>query len=62
MSVTCGANTSTDDAYHIKDTVNIYNYFFDNYKYQTVVDKDELLVSLRTKYGKNIFDRCSPKS
>lgn len=55
MSVTCGANTSTDDAYHIKDTVNIYNYFFDNYKYQTVVDKDELLVSLKTKYGKNKY-------
>lgn len=55
MSVTCGANTSTADAYHIKDTVNIYNYFFDNYKYQTVVDKDELLVSLKTKYGKNKY-------
>lgn len=55
MSVTCGANTSTSDAYHIKDNVIIYNYFFDNYKYHTLIDKDELLVSIKTKYGKNKY-------
>lgn len=55
MSVTCGASTDTSDAYHIKDNVLLYNYFFDNYKYQTIIDKNELLVSLKTKYGKEKY-------
>lgn len=55
MSVTCGANTSTDDAYHIRDNVYIYNYFFQNYKYQEILKKDELLVSIKTKYGQKEY-------
>lgn len=55
LLVTTGANTSTDDAYHIKDATNIYTYYFENYGYVNLVDKDELLVSIKTKYSKNKY-------
>lgn len=55
LLVTCGASTDTSDAYHIKDAYNIYNYFMNNYKYQTIIDKNELLVSIKTKYGKKEY-------
>ncbi len=35
---------------HIKDAVNVYKYYFQNYGYQTIVKKGETLVSLNTKY------------
>ncbi len=52
MLVTCGANTDTSDAFHIKDAYNIYNYFFENYKYQTLISNGDLLVTLDAKYSK----------
>lgn len=55
LLVTTGANTSTDDAYHIKDATNIYTYYFENYGYVNLVDKNELLVSIKTKYSKNKY-------
>ncbi len=55
LLVTCGASTDTSDAYHIKDAYNTYNYFMNNYKYQTIIDKNELLVSIKTKYGKKEY-------
>lgn len=51
MLVTCGASTEKDDAYHIKDSYNIYNYYFNNYKYQDIIKENELLVSIKAKYG-----------
>lgn len=51
MLVTCGADTTTSDAYHVKDAYNIYNYYFANYKYQTLVSKGDVLVTLDTKYS-----------
>lgn len=51
MLVTCRATIDYYNPYHIIDAYNIYNYYFENYKYQTIVDKDELLVSIKTKYG-----------
>ena len=55
LLVTCGASTDTSDAYHVKDTYNIYNYYFENYKYHTILDENELLVSIKTKYGKEEY-------
>lgn len=52
MLVTTQASTSTSDAYHIKDAVTVYNYYFENYKYHNIVDINDLLVTLPTKYGK----------
>lgn len=55
LLVTCGASVDSLDAYHIKDAYNIYNYFFDNYKYQTILDSGELLVSIKAQYGKKEY-------
>ena len=41
-----------DTFYHINDTVNLYNYYIDNYEYKTVVNKDELLITLPVKKSK----------
>ena len=37
---------------HIKDHITEYNYFSKNYSYQNVVNKDDLLFTLKTKYAK----------
>ena len=52
LLVTTNASINTNDAYHIKDAVTIYNYYFDNYKYHNLVDQGDLLVTLPVKYGK----------
>lgn len=55
LLVTTGANTGTDAAYHIKDATNIYTYYFENYGYVNLIDENELLVSIKTKYSKNKY-------
>lgn len=52
LLVTTNASVSTSDAYHIKDAITIYDYYFSNYKYHNLVDKNELILTLPTKYGK----------
>ena len=52
LLVTTNADISTKDAYHIKDAVNVYNYYFENYKYHNLINKGDLIVTLPTKYGK----------
>lgn len=52
LLVTTNASISTSDAYHIKDAVDIYTYYFDNYKYHNLIDKGDLILTLPTKYGK----------
>lgn len=52
LLVTTNASINTSDAYHIKDTVAIYEYYFTNYKYHNLVNKDDLILTLPTKYGK----------
>lgn len=38
--------------HHVTDAVTIYDYFFNNYKYHTLVEKKEVLVKIPTKYSK----------
>lgn len=52
LLVTTNASTNTNDAYHLKDAVTIYNYYFNNYKYHNLLDKGDLILTLPTKYGK----------
>ncbi len=52
LLVTTNASTNGNDAYHIKDAVTIYNYYFNNYKYHNLVDKGDLILTLKTKYSK----------
>lgn len=51
LLVTTNAPTTTG-YYHVKDAVSIYNYYFDNYKYHNLVDKNDVVLTLPTKYGK----------
>ena len=45
-------NAYNNSSAHIQDHVKVYNYFNNNYGYKTIVDKDDIVVSLKTKYAK----------
>lgn len=49
--ITLNAHSNTKSV-HVKDTVKIYNYFGDNYSYKDVVNKNDIVVRLKTKYAK----------
>ena len=42
-------NADINDSNHVKDAINIYNYYFQNYKYQEIIKKDDTLVELKIK-------------
>lgn len=46
--------------YHLLDAKNIYEYYFNNYKYFTLVDTDKIITTLKTKYAKE--DKVDIKS
>lgn len=61
MLVTTNASTDTK-YYHVKDAIDVYNYYFTNYKYHNLIDKDEKILTLNTKYAKeHIIDFISDK-
>ena len=47
LMIVLGAPLNT--TYHIKDTINLYNYYIDNYEYQTLLKEDKLLITLKIK-------------
>jgi serine-type D-Ala-D-Ala carboxypeptidase (penicillin-binding protein 5/6) len=53
LLVTTKADDDTSVMYNIKDAVNIYNYFFNNYSYHDLVKKNDKLVTIKTKYLKD---------
>ena len=38
--------------YHVKDAIDTYNYYFTNYKYHNLIDSNEKVLTLKTKYAK----------
>ena len=48
--VTAGANYKDKKSYHITDSVAIYRYFFDNYEYKKLLNKGDIIVSLKDEY------------
>lgn len=52
LLVTTKATISSDYAYHIMDAIDVYDYYFTNYKYYNLVNKGEELIKLNTKYSK----------
>lgn len=42
-------NADINGSNHVKDAINIYNYYFQNYKYQEIIKKDDILVELKIK-------------
>ena len=55
LLVTTGADTTTKNAYHILDAKNIYEYYFNNYKYYNVLNIDDILADIKVKYSKNLI-------
>ncbi len=49
LLVTTGAPSSPK---HIMDAVNIYHYYFNHYKYYPLVEKEDIILTLKTKYSK----------
>lgn len=45
-------NADIDDGEHVKDAAKIYDYYFKNYKYHNLVNINDLLITLPTKYVK----------
>ena len=43
---------SNDKSVHVQDHLKIYNYYKDNYKYHTYLDKEDILLTLSTNYSK----------
>ena len=56
LLVTTKAPVTFEHAYHLEDAIDVYDYYFSNYKYHNLVEKDEDLINLNTKYSdvKNI--------
>ena len=52
MLITTKASTDKKQAYHVLDAVNIYNYYFENYKYHTILEKGKLLTTIKVKDSK----------
>lgn len=70
LLVTAGAPTDIK-YYQIKDAINVYNYFNDNFTELILIKKDQLLMSLRTEYdnreninfyAKEDIEKIMPKS
>ncbi len=51
MLITLNARTQKSDT-HIKDSIKIYDYFSSHYSYQNIVDSNDIVVKLNTKYAK----------
>ncbi len=49
LLVTCGANTKDNTPHQILDAITIYNYYNSNYGYQTILSKNQELITLKVK-------------
>lgn len=54
LLVTTGASIAKNNAYHILDATKIYEYYFENYKYYTLINKDDIVMTLDTLYSEDI--------
>ncbi len=52
LLVTLGANPKGSKSQAVKDAITIYDYFSENYGYQKVISKGEVLKTIKNKFGK----------
>lgn len=52
MLVTTGAPYDKKGPHHLEDAKTVYDYFKDNYSYQKLVSKEDVVLELKTKYVK----------
>ena len=50
LIIVLGADVDSLD--HINDTINLYNYYIDNYEYKDIVNKGDLLITIPVKKSK----------
>ena len=55
LLVTTGADDDYSKMYNVKDANELYNYFFTNYSYHVLVEKDSEIIKISTKYLKDDF-------
>jgi D-alanyl-D-alanine carboxypeptidase len=53
--ITCGAPVDADRTNHIKDALNVFKYYNDNFKEITLIEDEQLIASIKTKYDKNEY-------
>lgn len=61
LLVTLNAPFDRKGPHNYEDAKTIYEYFFNNYSYQTIKKKNEVLLSLKTKYAKEDKVKFFPK-
>lgn len=55
LLVTAGASSLNNRIFHLKDAMNVYEYYKDNYKMMKIIEEDQLLISIKTKYDKREY-------
>lgn len=55
LLVTAGASSLDNRIFQIKDAINVYEYYKNNYKEMKVVEKNQLLISIKTKFDKREY-------
>ena len=55
LLVTTGADDDYNKMYNVKDAYEIYTYFFTNYSYHTLVEKNSEIIKISTRYLKDDF-------
>lgn len=56
LLVTCGADPELDLPYNIIDSDKIYKYYFENYEKRSILNTNDVLVSINNKYSNNKID------
>ena len=55
LLVTTGADDDYNKMYNVKDAYELYTYFFTNYSYHTLVEKNSEIIKISTRYLKDDF-------
>lgn len=55
LLVTAGADKQDGFINHFLDAEKLYNYFFENYSYKTIVKKNKLIKKIKTKYQEEVL-------
>lgn len=55
LFVSAGASSLDNRIFHVKDALNVYEYYKDNYQMLKVVEKNQLLTSIKTRYDKREY-------
>lgn len=62
MLITTNASNEKNEAYHVLDAINIYSYYFQNYKYHNIVNKNQELKIIKIKDSKKKELKINAKS